>query len=786
MRIVVVDDLVENRYFLEALLRAHGHEVTAAGNGAEALAELRRAGADLVISDILMPVMDGYQLCREMKVDPRLAPIPLVFYTATYTTDEDREFALGLGASAFIVKPTPPEEFVGIIRDVLAGAGRVSPATARPDILREPDFHREHDLRVTRKLEKKIEELDAARRAAEESRQELEIRNEALRLLNGLAERLQQRLDIAAIGEEAVRALFRHSGSSRVGMYLLADDGSNLRLLAQRGFTPEELEAGVVVPIEGSLVGLAVREKRIVTSADLANDPRAFRGTRLALAARGVSSVISIPLVFGEQALGGLVLAFLEQREPGTLDVEIYQAIAHAVSLAITNAQHLEGLEYQAFHDSLTRLPNRDGLHRDFRSLATRSGAPAKTGLVLLDIDRFREINDALGHTVGDRLLTQIGLRLLGEAGSGPAAVYRLGGDEFAILLPGVERPEGLEEEARRSLEVLARPLDVAGLSLEVRASAGVAMFPDDASDSHELLRCADIALHHAKRSPESVASYSRGLDRDTPERLSLLSELSRAIRDGGLVVHFQPQVDLASDGITGFEALVRWPHPRLGLLAPGAFVPLAEGSEMINPLTYYVVEDALTQLLRWHAYRSDLTMGINLSVRNLLDRNCAQRLEEIIRRVGVDPALVEFELTETAVMSDPDIALAMLGRITATGARLAIDDFGTGYFSLAYLRQFPVHGIKIDRSFVAEVSRSERSRAIVRSSIDLARSLGLRVVAEGIEDRSTADQLLEMGCGFGQGYYFAHPAPADVVDGLLARSTYLPDPSSESSPQAT
>ena len=171
--------------------------------------------------------------------------------------------------------------------------------------------------------------------------------------------------------------------------------------------------------------------------------------------------------------------------------------------------------------------------------------------------------------------------------------------------------------------------------------------------------------------------------------------------------------------------------------------------------------------------------MGINLSVRNLLDRNCAQRIEEIIRRVGVDPALVEFELTETALMADPDMALAMLGRITATGARLAIDDFGTGYFSLAYLRQFPVHGIKIDRSFVAEVSQSERSFAIVRSSIELARSLGLRVVAEGIEDRPTADQLLDMGCGIGQGYYFAHPEPADAVDGLLRRSMRLPqDPS--------
>jgi EAL domain-containing protein (putative c-di-GMP-specific phosphodiesterase class I) len=205
-----------------------------------------------------------------------------------------------------------------------------------------------------------------------------------------------------------------------------------------------------------------------------------------------------------------------------------------------------------------------------------------------------------------------------------------------------------------------------------------------------------------------------------------------------------------------------------------------------MNPLTYWIVENALAQLARWQAHRADLTMGINLSVRNLLDRNCARRLEEIIRRAGVDPALVEFELTETAVMSDPEMAIAMLGRITATGARLTIDDFGTGYFSLAYLRRFPVHGIKIDRSFVAEVSRHEKSRAIVRSSVQLAGNLGLRVVAEGVEDGPTADTLLEMGCGFAQGYFFSLPEPADVIDRHLQQSMHLPIRPSGAFPRAS
>ena len=632
---------------------------------------------------------------------------------------------------------------------------------------------------VVRSLQDRIAERQRAEEAAEGSRQELEIRLEALGLLNGLAASLQQRLGIPAIAEEAVRVLVRHSRSPLIAVYLLSDDGTNLRVAANHGFTPEEWVIGERLPIDGSLSGLALREKRAVVSEDLAHDERVFRATRVALAARGIASGLAIPLVFGEEALGTVNLLFRGQQKPSAIDLETYQAVAQAVSLAITNAQHLDGLEFQAFHDPLTRLPNRESLHRDFRVLAARSGPPGRIGLVLLDINRFREVNDALGHSVGDRILVEIGSRFLHDRCGVQTTVYRLGGDEFAVLLPGIPRGEDAEAEARRVLGLLARPFDVSGISLEVRASAGVATFPDDAADSHQLLRCADVALYRAKQLPGSVTRYFPEHDRNTPERLALISELSRAIRNGELVVHFQPQVALASREITGFEALVRWPHPRLGLLPPGEFVPLAEENEMMNGLTLFVAENALSRLASWQAHRPDLTMGINLSVRNLLDRNCAQQLDEVIRRIGVDPALVEFELTETAVMSDPEMALSMLGRITATGARLAIDDFGTGFFSLAYLRQFPVHGIKIDRSFVSEVSQSGKSRAIVRSSVELAKSLGLRVVAEGIEDSSTADALLDMGCGVGQGFFFSVPEPADVIDRFLRRSMHLPAPPS-------
>ena len=252
-------------------------------------------------------------------------------------------------------------------------------------------------------------------------------------------------------------------------------------------------------------------------------------------------------------------------------------------------------------------------------------------------------------------------------------------------------------------------------MGLEIGASAGVALFPEQGRDSHELLRCADVALHRAKRTPGEVASYARDLDEHTPERLAILSDLGRAIREGELVLHFQPKVALQYGFVEGFEALVRWRHPRLGLLASGQFVPFAEATDVMQPLTCWVVRNALEQLTRWNRPLPRLTMAINLSMRNLLDRTCPDALAEIVQEVGVDPGVVEYELTETAIMADPETAMTALGRITASGSRLAIDDFGTGYSSLAYLKRLPVDVLKIDRSFVADMASGPRSLAIVR-----------------------------------------------------------------------
>jgi EAL domain-containing protein (putative c-di-GMP-specific phosphodiesterase class I) len=293
-----------------------------------------------------------------------------------------------------------------------------------------------------------------------------------------------------------------------------------------------------------------------------------------------------------------------------------------------------------------------------------------------------------------------------------------------------------------------------------------VAVHPQHGVDSHELLRCADVAMYQAKQSSTGVALYHPALDPHTTERLAMMGELGTAIREHQLLLHFQPTLRLGDRRLMGFEALVRWQHPSLGLVPPDRFIPLAEMSDLIHPLTEWVTDHALAQLRRWQDQGLDVSMALNLSTRNLLDQGWAGRMEDLIRRHGVRPDRVELEITETALLGDPERALGLLERIAAQGVRLSIDDFGTGYSSLSYLKRLPVTTLKIDRSFVRDMIENEQDRAIVRSTINLAHSLSLRVLAEGVENQATLDVLGTLGCDHAQGFHIAAPMEAAAVAG--------------------
>jgi diguanylate cyclase (GGDEF)-like protein len=433
--------------------------------------------------------------------------------------------------------------------------------------------------------------------------------------------------------------------------------------------------------------------------------------------------------------------------------------------------------QHQALHDGLTGLPNRT-LLRDRTSQAIHQADRELTpvALALLDLDRFKEVNDTLGHHHGDQLLVQVGQRLQATLRQ-VDTVARLGGDEFAVLLPRIHTAEGAATVATKLQAALAEPFTIEDLSLDVEASIGLAIYPDHGTDPDQLLQHADIAMYAAKATHAGFVLFDPTLDQHSPHKLALLGELRRAIDHGQLLLHYQPKVATHSGHVLGVEALVRWQHPTHGLVPPAQFIPLAERTGLIGPLTHYVLDAALRQCRAWQQAGHDLAVAVNVSARRLLDLGFPDEVAGLLARWQVPAGLLVVEITESTIMADPAHALQILGRLDQMGVQVAIDDFGTGYSSMAYLKRLPVHELKVDRSFVAQMTSNRRDAVIVRSTVDLGRNLGLRVVAEGVEDLATWQALDALGCDAIQGYHISRPVPAeDLIHWLTQQRTATPD----------
>jgi diguanylate cyclase (GGDEF)-like protein len=426
--------------------------------------------------------------------------------------------------------------------------------------------------------------------------------------------------------------------------------------------------------------------------------------------------------------------------------------------------------EAEAHCDVLTGMPNRK-LLVERTEQALREQGEGRVALALFDLDRFKEVNDTLGHHVGDQLLKVVAARLTAAAREGDL-VARLGGDEFAMLLPGVRDLPAARETARRMVEVISEPIVLEGMFVEIGASVGVAVSPDHGTGLDTLLQRADVAMYVAKGAGGGVEVYDLARDRNSTSRLALIGELRRAIMGDELVLHYQPKVDLADGRVVGLEALVRWQHPERGLLGPDEFIPMAERSEIIQPLTSWVLDQALAQLARWRSQGLALGMAVNVSARDLCGDDLAARVAALLVSHDLTPGLLQLEVTEGSLLSDPPRALATLVELQELGVPLSLDDFGTGYSSVGHLRQFPVAEIKIDRTFVKDIDTAERDFAIVRGIIDLAVGLGIRVVAEGVETEQVWDRLVELGCHRAQGWFLHRAAPAEeMTPWLLAHA---------------
>ena len=444
--------------------------------------------------------------------------------------------------------------------------------------------------------------------------------------------------------------------------------------------------------------------------------------------------------------------------------VSHYVAVFSDIS-AIKDSEH--ELAHLAHHDPLTDLPNRL-LFTDRAEQALASAQIHKRGcaLLLLDLDHFKIINDSLGHNVGDQLLKLVGERLQALFGPG-VTLARLGGDEFAVLAescPQVAQAAGL---AQRMLDAMKQPFIFDGHQLFISASIGISLFPNDALSAEQLLRNADSALFKAKSAGrESYALYTEELTAHAQNRVEIASELRRALEQQELCVYYQPVHDLNGSRLIGVEALVRWQHPERGLVPPGEFIPIAERTGLIADIDAWVMDQACRQMCDWLGQGAPLGfIAINVSSRLFARRELYEQVAQVLHQTGLDPAFLELEVTESAVMDDPEVALEQLHRLRELGLRLAIDDFGTGYSSLLRLKRLPVQKLKIDQGFVAGLPWDEDDAAIVRVVIALAKSMGMQVHAEGIEQVEQARFLLDQQCDMGQGYWFGRPVPAGEID---------------------
>jgi diguanylate cyclase (GGDEF)-like protein len=490
--------------------------------------------------------------------------------------------------------------------------------------------------------------------------------------------------------------------------------------------------------------------------------------TAIALAdGNSLRAVVSDDLLF--QATTSLVLTsqslpvlLVVQRSPLLLPLFIPPLLA-AHQSARTSVQR----DHQALHQALSGLPNRD--YFNLRLAGALEDGSARLGVMIVDLDRFRAVNDTLGHALGDRLLIETGERLVAAVGPDDFVAH-FGGDEFAVLAP-LSDDRDYHDVAACVAGALDAPFDFNGLPFVLESAVGVALAPEHGREARVLLQHADIALHEAKQQGKRVEVYREAIDAYDPRRLALLGELRDALTRDELVVHYQPKISFRTGDVVSVEALVRWNHPRYGLFFPDEFIGVAETTRLIDPLTDIILRSALTQCAYWRSLgRSNLSVAVNVSARSLYDDALVERLAARLRELSLPADALQIEVTESAAMQDPEFACGVLGRIRDLGVRIALDDFGTGHASLAHLQRLPVDEIKIDKSFVIGMPTSADDTAIVASTISLAHALRLSVVAEGVENERVWQQLSELGCDVAQGYLISRPIPAERFDVWLRK----------------
>jgi diguanylate cyclase (GGDEF)-like protein/PAS domain S-box-containing protein len=707
--ILVVDDVPENIHELISALTDE-YRITVANNGAKAIEQvLGKAPPDLILLDIMMPEMDGYEVCRRIKATAEGNRIPIIFISVVDNT-MDKVKAFSIGAADYITKPFDIDEVRARVHT-----------------------HLELSL-LHRYFEQQVEQRTASLREANielrESREKYRVLTESINDV------------IWAVDAETLHFLYVSPSITTLS-----------------GYAPDEIMAA---PFDTLLqADKAERIKSVIALhlADFRNGikkPGHFRTDEIELTCKDGSKVWT-----------EIVTNFYSNAQNGRIEIL-------GVTRNINERKKAEErIRFLANFDHLTGLPNRAELQERFRHALEQSRRNGKhLALMYLDLDHFKNINDTLGHTFGDQLLLEVAKRIRAFIRE-EDTVSRQGGDEFILVFPEMNE-DGAARMASALIETVALPFEIEGQELIVTPSIGIAVFPDDGEDFEVLLKNADAAMYRVKQdSHNNFRFFAQEMQVHSARTLLLSNALRHALQRNQLLLHFQPQIGLQDSKVVGVEALLRWMHPELGTISPAEFIPIAEESGQIVQIGEWVLRNAVRQQKTWLDQGLQPTvMAVNLSATQFRQANLPEMVGNILDEVGLPHQYLELELTEAVAMDDPQSAVAMMDKLHERGIRMSIDDFGTGYSSLSYLKRFKVYKLKIDQSFVRDIGDDPEDKAIVTAIINMARSLGMQTIAEGVETGEQLEFLRAQGCDEVQGYYFSRPLNAEQLERFVAEKT--------------
>jgi diguanylate cyclase (GGDEF)-like protein/PAS domain S-box-containing protein len=723
--ILIVDDTPANLSVAVENLEAHGLRIVVAQDGEEGLSRAEFAQPDLILLDVLMPGLDGFDVCRQLKAHPLTRDIPVIFMTSL-TDIEDKVRGFDVGAVDYVTKPLDMAEVIARIDTHLALRAMQRQLQSQNEELQR--YRAGLELQVAERTaelsasNRQLQEEIVERRRAEEG---LHLREQELRSL------LENTPDsISRYDKECRRIYANHRKLEDLGVSLEQAIGKR----------PSELPGGESAP------AYEARIRQVLAGRKQEDFELTFENGQ----GKQIVSHVRITPEFG---IGGEIVSVL------------------AVGRDITEIhEYRRSVHHMAFYDTLTDLPNRALLTERIRQTIADASWHPRFGVMMLDLDRFKEINDTLGMGVGDLLLREVAVRLF-QGGRSYDTVGRLGGDEFSILLPQVREIDDLVTVARKILDSFEPAFEIDGKELFVTASIGIAVYPGDSTEIDALYKYADSAMYHAKKmGRNNFQFYSRELTELAAEKMMLEAALRKAIKNEELELYYQPQVDLASGRIVSAEALLRWNHPELGLVGPDRFIPLSEETGLIVGIGEWVLHRACLVAAAWNRERSaPFRIAVNLSMRQFIQNDLLAAVRRILEATGCRTAWIKLEITESLLLDDSHDIPATLRAFDEMGLAISIDDFGTGYSALSYLNRFPVSQLKIDRSFVRDIPEDQDKAELVKAIVSIAQALNLELVAEGVETEAQAEYLNRQGCPLAQGYLYGKPMPQASFEALLA-----------------